>query len=128
MVIENAERFGMATLHQLRGRVGRRGQESWCVLIYSSPLTDVALARLNIMRAIDSGFELARYDLLLRNEGDLLGERQSGTPSHRFVVLPEHEGMIEKARLAAEGLLAQDPELTSERGATLRTMMRIFGL
>jgi ATP-dependent DNA helicase RecG len=127
MVVENAERFGLATLHQLRGRVGRAaGLQGYCVLIYSSPLTDVALARLNIMRAIDSGFELARYDLLLRNEGDLLGERQSGTPSHRFVALPEHEDLILKARAEAEALLESDPDLTSERGATLPIMMRLF--
>jgi ATP-dependent DNA helicase RecG len=126
MVVENAERFGLATLHQLRGRVGRRGQQAYCILIYSSPLSDIALSRLNIMRAIDSGFELARYDLLLRNEGDLLGERQSGTPSHRFVSLPDHEDLILKARAEAEELLATDPELTSARGATLRTMMRLF--
>jgi ATP-dependent DNA helicase RecG len=126
-VIENAERFGLSTLHQLRGRVGRRGQQAYCILIYSSPLSDIALSRLNIMRAVDSGFELARYDLLLRNEGDLLGERQSGVPSYRFVALPEHEDMIERARAEAADLLTKDPDLRSARGTMVRAMMRLFG-
>jgi ATP-dependent DNA helicase RecG len=126
MVIENAERFGLAQLHQLRGRVGRGTSQSNCILLYSPPLTTNAKARLEIMRQTDDGFVIAEQDLLLRGSGELLGTRQSGLPQFRLADLAIHSDLLAAARNNAESMLAQDPQLKSPRGEALRVLLYLF--
>jgi len=110
MVIEHAERFGLAQLHQLRGRVGRGSHESACILLYAQPLGETARARLKIIFENTDGFEIARQDLHLRGPGEFIGARQSGLPMLRYADL-EDTALIEQARNAAEELLRGDPEV-----------------
>jgi ATP-dependent DNA helicase RecG len=109
MVIEHAERFGLAQLHQLRGRVGRGSTDSVCVLLYRSPLSDTARERLRIVFESQDGFEIARRDLLLRGPGELLGARQSGLPLLRYADLERDAELVEAARDVAARMLASDP-------------------
>lgn len=109
MVIEHAERFGLAQLHQLRGRVGRGAAESTCVLLFEEPLTDTARQRLKVIYETTDGFEIARQDLLIRGPGEFLGARQSGVPLLRFADLERDVALIEQARDAADELLKTDP-------------------
>ena len=109
MVIEHAERFGLAQLHQLRGRVGRGGSESACILLYAQPLSENARKRLKIIYENGDGFEIARLDLELRGPGEFIGSRQSGMPLLRFADLADGR-LIEEARAAAEELLRQQPQ------------------
>ena len=109
MVIEHAERFGLAQLHQLRGRVGRGAAESACILLYEQPLSESARARLKIIYENIDGFEIARQDLHLRGPGEFVGARQSGLPLLRFADL-EDVALVEAARGAAEELLTQWPD------------------
>ena len=109
MVVEHAERFGLAQLHQLRGRVGRGEAASVCVLLYTSPLSDTAKARLKAMLETDDGFEISRRDLEIRGPGEFLGARQSGAPLLRFADPVADEALLLRAREAAEQLLAVDP-------------------
>jgi ATP-dependent DNA helicase RecG len=108
MVIEHAERFGLAQLHQLRGRIGRGARESICILLYASPLSATARARLKVIYEESDGFAIARADLRLRGPGEYLGERQSGMPLLRYADLDKDEPLARLARDAAETLLAQD--------------------
>jgi ATP-dependent DNA helicase RecG len=110
MLIEHAERFGLAQLHQLRGRVGRGALESTCVLLFEEPLTDTAKARLKVVYESTDGFEIARQDLVIRGPGEFLGARQSGVPLLRFADLERDAALIEQARDAAEVLLREDPD------------------
>jgi ATP-dependent DNA helicase RecG len=123
MVIEHAERFGLAQLHQLRGRVGRGDEASTCILLYKGPLSETGRARLSILRDSEDGFLIAEEDLKLRGEGELLGTRQSGTPGFRLASLEAHADLLEIARKDAAYLLERDPDLTSERGQALRTLL-----
>ncbi len=107
MVIEHAERFGLAQLHQLRGRVGRGAQESVCYLLFEEPLGEVAKARLKVIFESSDGFEIARADLAIRGPGEILGARQSGVPMLRFADLERDAALIEAARDAADELLAR---------------------
>ncbi|MGL4404136.1 MAG: ATP-dependent DNA helicase RecG, partial [Notoacmeibacter sp.] len=127
IILENAERFGLAQLHQLRGRVGRGDKPSSCVLLYSGPLSANARARLDIMRQTEDGFRIAEEDLKLRVEGELLGSRQSGEVSFRLADLSAHKDMLEIARNDAKLFLMRDPELTSERGKALSVLLYLFG-
>ncbi|MCU0831050.1 MAG: ATP-dependent DNA helicase RecG [Rhizobiaceae bacterium] len=127
IVIENAERFGLAQLHQLRGRVGRGAKPSSCVLLYSGPLGETARARLDILRQTEDGFRIAEEDLRLRGEGDLLGTRQSGEAQFRLADLSAHRDMLDIARDDARLILARDPDLSSERGQALRLLLHLFG-
>lgn len=126
MVIEHAERFGLAQLHQLRGRVGRGDEASTCILLYRGPLSETGHARLSIMRETEDGFRIAEEDLKLRGEGELLGTRQSGTPGFRIASLEAHADLLEIARKDAAYLIERDPELTSERGKAVRTLLYLF--
>jgi ATP-dependent DNA helicase RecG len=110
MVIEHAERFGLAQLHQLRGRVGRGARESVCILLYAAPLSQAARLRLKVIYENSDGFEIARQDLMLRGPGEYLGERQSGAPLLRFADLEKDEPLIRAAREAAEELLEREPQ------------------
>ncbi|MBP2549589.1 ATP-dependent DNA helicase RecG [Neorhizobium galegae] len=123
MVIEHAERFGLAQLHQLRGRVGRGADASTCILLYKGPLSETGRARLSILRDSEDGFLIAEEDLKLRGEGELLGTRQSGTPGFRIASLEAHADLLEIARKDAAYLLEKDPDLTGERGQALRVLL-----
>jgi ATP-dependent DNA helicase RecG len=127
IVIEHAERFGLAQLHQLRGRVGRGDAASSCVLFYREPLGEVARSRLDVMRQTEDGFRIAEEDLRLRGEGDLLGARQSGSPGFRIARLEAHGDLLEIARDDARLILARDPQLRGERGEALRLLLYLFG-
>ncbi|HRH80250.1 MAG TPA: ATP-dependent DNA helicase RecG [Thiobacillaceae bacterium] len=110
MVIEHAERMGLAQLHQLRGRVGRGRRESACMLLYSRPVSDTARQRLAVIRETQDGFAIAREDLRLRGPGEFLGARQSGLPLLRFADLEADADLLEQARDAASLLLEEHPE------------------
>ena len=127
MVIEHAERFGLAQLHQLRGRIGRGAEHSTCLLVYKGPLGETAKARLTIMRETEDGFRIAEEDLKLRGEGDVLGTRQSGMPGFRLARIEAHGKLIGAARDDASMVLARDPTLTSPRGEALRHLLYLFG-
>ncbi|MBI2297065.1 MAG: hypothetical protein HYU76_13755 [Betaproteobacteria bacterium] len=109
MVIEHAERMGLAQLHQLRGRVGRGAEVSTCILLYANPLTENARERLRIIYESHDGFEIARHDLRLRGPGELLGARQSGVPLLRFADLSTDLDLLDQARAAAASLLRERP-------------------
>jgi ATP-dependent DNA helicase RecG len=126
MVIEHAERFGLAQLHQLRGRVGRGQQRSTCLLLYQPPLGETAKARLNILRETDDGFRIAEEDLRLRGAGELLGTRQSGMPEFHLADLAAHADLLAAARDDARLVLERDPELSSPRGSALRILLYLF--
>src|SRR5438477_3548551 len=123
MVIEHAERFGLAQLHQLRGRIGRGSEHSACLLLYKPPLGEAAKARLAIMRETEDGFRIAEEDLKLRGEGDVLGTRQSGLPNFKVARVDVHGKLIAMARDDAALALARDPTLTTPRGAALRQLL-----
>jgi len=110
MIVQEADRFGLAQLHQLRGRVGRGGEQSYCLLISrdKAELTDVAQSRLNALVETSDGFELAEVDLELRGEGQLLGTRQSGWSDLRFTRLRQDRDLIEQARELARELRDED--------------------
>jgi len=126
MVIEHAERFGLAQLHQLRGRIGRGAAQSTCLLLYKGPLGDAAKARLKIMRETEDGFRIAEEDLALRGEGDVLGTRQSGMPVFKVARLEQHGKYIAAARDDAALILARDPDLAAPRGQALRQLLYLF--
>ncbi|MFC5586070.1 ATP-dependent DNA helicase RecG [Nitratireductor kimnyeongensis] len=127
IVIEHAERFGLAQLHQLRGRVGRGALASSCVLVYKGPLGETATRRLEVMRDTEDGFVIAEEDLKLRGEGDLLGTKQSGTPGFRVARIESHVDLLQAARDDARLILSRDPELQSPRGEALRLLLYLFG-
>ena len=126
IVIEHAERFGLAQLHQLRGRVGRGDKQSTCLLLYKGPLGEVSRARLQVMKDTEDGFIIAEEDLKLRGEGDVLGTRQSGMPGFKVADLAVHADLLATARDDARLFLTRDPDLTSERGDALRRLLYIF--
>lgn len=126
MVIEHAERFGLAQLHQLRGRVGRGDRDSFCLLLYKGPLGQAAKERLRTIRETEDGFRIAEEDLRLRGEGEILGTRQSGLPNFRFAEIFAHARLLAVARDDAELLLRRDPDLDSERGKALRVLLYLF--
>ncbi len=127
MVIEHAERFGLAQLNQLRGRIGRGAERSICVLLYKAPLGVTAKARLAILRETDDGFRIAEEDLKLRGEGDLLGTRQSGEPGFHIAQIGVHGKLLAAARDDAALMLTRDPKLKTPRGQGLRDLLYLFG-
>ena len=126
MVIEHAERFGLAQLHQLRGRVGRGTRKSFCMLLYKSPLGETAGQRLAMLERTEDGFLIAEKDLELRGGGEILGARQSGAPGFRVAEVPGFEMLLTAARDDAVLVLANDPGLVSPRGQALRTLLYLF--
>jgi ATP-dependent DNA helicase RecG len=126
MVIEHAERFGLAQLHQLRGRIGRGTEKATCLLLYQGPLGETARARLRTMRETEDGFRIAEEDLRLRGHGELLGTRQSGFPEFLLADLAVHGDLLAAARDDVKLQLDRDPELRSARGAALRVLLYLF--
>jgi ATP-dependent DNA helicase RecG len=126
MVIENAERFGLAQLHQLRGRIGRGAEASTCLLLYREPLNEMSKARLNVIREATDGFRIAEEDLKLRGEGDVLGIRQSGLPGYRIARSDVHGQLITQARDEALRIMKDNPKLKGERGEALRCLLYLF--
>jgi ATP-dependent DNA helicase RecG len=126
MVIENAERFGLAQLHQLRGRIGRGSEASTCLLLYKEPLNEMSKARLKVIRETTDGFRIAEEDLRLRGEGDVLGVRQSGLPGYRIARSEVHGQLITQARDEALRIMKDNPKLKGERGEALRCLLYLF--
>jgi ATP-dependent DNA helicase RecG len=126
MVIENAERFGLAQLHQLRGRIGRGSEASTCLLLYQEPLSEMSTARLKVIRETTDGFRIAEEDLKLRGEGDVLGVRQSGLPGYRIARTDVHAQLITQARDEALRIMKDNPKLTGARGEALRVLLYLF--
>jgi ATP-dependent DNA helicase RecG len=126
MVIEQAERFGLAQLHQLRGRVGRGAEKSFCFLVYASKLTETAKERLRIMRETEDGFIIAEKDLELRGGGEILGTRQSGLPTFKLADLSAHGELLQAARDDTKLILSKDEKLESERGQALKMLLYLF--
>jgi ATP-dependent DNA helicase RecG len=126
IVIEHAERFGLAQLHQLRGRVGRGTEASYALLLYDEALTETARKRIETLVATDDGFAIAEADLDLRGGGEALGTRQSGPPQFRLADLPAHKELIAVARDDAALLLERDPDLASPRGTAVRLLLHLF--
>ncbi len=126
MVVEHAERFGLAQLHQLRGRVGRGREASFCLLLHDDGLSDIAKRRLLLLRDTEDGFRIADEDFRLRGGGDLLGTRQSGLPGWRLADPVEDEGLLHMAGRDAEVLLQRDPRLVSDRGRAVRVLLKLF--
>ena len=126
MVIENAERFGLAQLHQLRGRIGRGSESSTCLLLYREPLNEMSKARLAVIRETTDGFRIAEEDLKLRGEGDVLGIRQSGLPGYRIARSEVHAQLITQARDEALRIMKDNPKLKGARGDALRCLLYLF--
>src|SRR5208337_3685521 len=126
MIIEHAERFGLAQLHQLRGRVGRGTGRSSCLMLYKGPLGETARARLETLRETEDGFRIAEEDLRLRGEGDVLGARQAGAPGFRFARLEVHGGLLARAREEAVAALRRSERLTGEENRGLRLLLYLF--
>jgi len=126
MVIEHAERFGLAQLHQLRGRVGRGAEASYCLLVHEDWVNETARRRLMLLRDTEDGFLIADEDFRLRGGGDLLGTRQAGAPGFRLADPVEHEGLLHMADRDASLLLEKDPKLESDRGRAIRVLLRLF--
>ena len=126
MIVEHAERFGLAQLHQLRGRVGRGVGRSSCLLLYKGPLAETARMRLETLRTTEDGFRIAEEDLRLRGEGDVLGARQAGAPGFRFAKLDVHGGLIARAREDAQTALRRSERLVDEEGRALRLLIYLF--
>jgi ATP-dependent DNA helicase RecG len=126
MIIEGADRFGLAQLHQLRGRVGRGSAQSSCILLYGEALTDIARTRLDLLRRTDDGFVIAEQDLELRGGGDPLGLAQSGFPAYALADPIAHRDLIAVAADDARLVLARDPTFDSPRGQALLALRSLF--
>jgi ATP-dependent DNA helicase RecG len=124
MVIESAEKFGLSQLHQLRGRVGRGSEKSFCILLTGTKLNNEARERLKIMEATNDGFKIAEKDLELRGPGDIEGTRQSGMLNFKLASIVQDRGLLEKARAAAEKLLETDPDLSSADNLQLKLYLQ----
>ena len=123
MVIERAESFGLAQLHQLRGRVGRGTAKSTCLLMFQAPLSEGGERRLTTMRDTEDGFEISEVDLDMRGAGDLIGTAQSGLPRFRVADMEAQAALMAVAQTDARKLLLDDPDLTSERGQAARVLL-----
>lgn len=126
MVIERAEGFGLAQLHQLRGRVGRGTKESFCILLYRPPLTEMARERLDTLRQTEDGFEIAEADFRLRGPGDLLGKAQSGLMNYRLIILPDHAELIDIARKDAQSAVESADAIPKARAEGLGLLSQLL--
>ena len=126
MIVEHAERFGLAQLHQLRGRIKRGFEAGSCILMYGYPLSEVSRSRLNTLKSTEDGFLIAEEDLKLRGGGEILGTKQSGFNNFRLADLSVHGGLLLAASKDAALMLQKDPNLQSERGQALRILLYLF--
>jgi ATP-dependent DNA helicase RecG len=126
MIIEHAERFGLAQLHQLRGRIKRGYEAGACLLLYSYPLSAVARERLNIMKQTEDGFYIAEKDLELRGGGEILGTRQSGFTQFKIADMSHHADLLIKARDDVQHILKYDSKLEATRGQALKILLYLF--
>ena len=126
MLVENADLFGLAQLHQLRGRIGRGSESSTCLLLYREPLNEMSKARLTAIRETTDGFRIAEEDLKLRGEGDVLGVRQSGLPGYRIARSDVHGRLITQARDEALRIMKDNPKLKGARGEALRCLLYLY--
>jgi len=126
IIIEHAERFGLAQLHQLRGRVGRGTKPSTCLLLYKPPLGETARLRIDALRNSDDGFFIAEEDWRLRGPGEMLGTRQSGVAKHKLADLVAHGDLLEIASVDARRIADEDPWLEGDRGDAVRTLLYLF--
>jgi ATP-dependent DNA helicase RecG len=126
MVIEHAERFGLAQLHQLRGRVGRGANASFCLLLHEDWVSESARRRLTLLRDTEDGFVIADEDFRLRGSGDALGTRQAGLPGYKLADPDAHEPLLHMAHRDAAVLLSRDPRLDTPRGRAVRVLLRLF--
>lgn len=126
MIVEHAERFGLAQLHQLRGRVKRGNSAATCLLLYNYPTSQTAISRLQIMKETEDGFLIAEEDLKLRGGGEILGTKQSGFANFKLADMNIHQGLLLTACQEAKMIIAQDPDLTSEHGLALRILLYLF--
>lgn len=125
MLIESAERFGLSQLHQLRGRVGRGGEQSYCILLTGNKVSKESLRRMQIMTSTTNGFIIAEEDLAMRGPGDLSGTKQSGVLKFKLADIVQDAGILEQTRLAAQKLITEDPGLTAPKNAGVRHMLAI---
>jgi ATP-dependent DNA helicase RecG len=123
MVIERAETFGLAQLHQLRGRVGRGAADSTCLMLYQAPLSEAGERRLKVLRETEDGFRISEEDMAMRGAGDLIGTAQSGLPKFRVADMERQAALMAVAQSDARRLLADDPGLTSPRGQAARILL-----
>lgn len=126
MIVENAERFGLSQLHQLRGRVGRGAEQSYCILMSGNKLTTESKQRLAAMVNTNDGFEIANIDLRLRGPGDIQGTRQSGMLDFKIADLVKDEKLVVFTRRLAQQLLKEDPELTAPANAPLKKTLELM--
>ena len=126
MIIEHAERFGLAQLHQLRGRIKRGFEASTCLLLYNMPLSETAKERLNIMKNSEDGFMIAEKDLELRGGGEILGTKQSGFANFKVANMEVHKNLLHIANQDAKLILELDPKLESPRGQALKVLLYLF--
>ena len=126
MVIENAERFGLAQLHQLRGRVGRGDKKSYCMLLTKPYLAPESFQRLNVLKNSNDGFYISEQDLKIRGIGDLMGNKQSGLPTFKFFNIEEHQSIVEQAQKYAKKIIKDDPNLEKETSKNLRILLQLF--
>jgi ATP-dependent DNA helicase RecG len=126
IIIENAERFGLSQLHQLRGRVGRGAKTSTCILLFNGPLTENAKRRIKIMKETNDGFKIAEEDLDIRGAGEILGSKQSGVPNFKLSNLDKHKHLLEEARETAIKTIKDDPQLKSSLGKAQRVLLHLF--
>ena len=122
MIVENAERFGLAQLHQLRGRVGRGSEKSYCILI-SDNRSEITRKRLKTMTDTTDGFKISETDLKLRGPGEFFGTRQHGLPGLRIANLYRDMDILKKAQAAAQSIIKRDPELTAEENVDLKRVI-----
>ena len=126
MIIENAERFGLSQLHQLRGRVGRGAEQSYCLLMSSYKLSKEAKTRIKTMCSTNNGFEIAEADMKLRGHGDIQGTQQSGVAAFNLLSLVADQEIIKTARIIVQHILKEDPELTSASNAIISNQLDVI--
>lgn len=126
IIIEHAEKFGLAQLHQLRGRVGRGSKPSFCILIYSNQISKNGMERLKILRSTNDGFILADEDLKIRGSGDIAGTKQSGLPNFKFADFHDHQSLLIQANNQAKQYLQSDPNLSSQKGNLLQELLKLY--
>ena len=126
LIVEHAERFGLAQLHQLRGRVGRNNIQSTCILLYKENLGETAKKRIKTIKETNDGFQIAEQDLKIRGPGELLGRKQSGLPTFLIADLSFDADLLDEVRRLVELITLTDPKLKTDNGKKLRNLLYLF--